>query len=100
MQTPDKGIPHDLLEKAHCVGMRAESLGNARLLSSGAKYGKGIITCRDRRRMERPFPRSFLEGGNIGLQMRCRMRPMSCSLYMPNASGENRLYEGQVHHRW
>ena len=44
MATPDKGIPQDLLEKAHCViivpGMKQAGF------VVGGKYGKGFATCR------------------------------------------------------
>ena len=44
MATPDKGIPQDLLEKAHCVvivpGMKQAALG------IGGKFGRGYATCR------------------------------------------------------
>src|SRR4051812_32119774 len=45
MATPDKGIPQDLLEKAHCVviipGMKAAGL------VIGGKYGRGFSVCRN-----------------------------------------------------
>jgi lipid-binding SYLF domain-containing protein len=44
MSTPDKGIPQDLLEKAHCVvvvpGMKQAGF------VLGAKYGRGFAACR------------------------------------------------------
>src|SRR5205823_4619282 len=45
MATPDKGIPQDLLEKAHCVvvipGMKSAGL------VVGGKYGRGFTVCRN-----------------------------------------------------
>ena len=42
MQFPDKGIPWDFLQKAHCVGI-VPSLKRAGFIAE-AKYGKSIIT--------------------------------------------------------
>ena len=55
MQSPDRGIPRDLMQKAHCVGI-VPSLKRAGFIV-GAKYGKGVVTCRTacRKRMERSF---------------------------------------------
>jgi lipid-binding SYLF domain-containing protein len=44
MDTPDKGIPHEILEKARCVGI-IPGLKRAGFIV-GAKYGKGIMVCR------------------------------------------------------
>src|ERR1700722_12989287 len=44
MKASDKGIPHDLLDKAHCVvvvpGMKKVGF------IFGAKYGRGFAVCR------------------------------------------------------
>jgi len=44
MAAPDKGIPQDLLNKAHCVvivpGVKKVALG------IGGKYGRGFAICR------------------------------------------------------
>src|SRR5580704_15683219 len=40
----DRSIPRDLLQKAQCVGV-VPSLKRAGFIV-GAKYGKGVITCR------------------------------------------------------
>jgi lipid-binding SYLF domain-containing protein len=44
MATPDKGIPQDLLEKAHCAVI-VPGLKQAGFVV-GAKYGKGFAVCR------------------------------------------------------
>ena len=44
MATPDKGIPQDLLERAHCVVI-VPNLKTAAFMF-GAKYGKGYMSCR------------------------------------------------------
>jgi SH3 domain-containing YSC84-like protein 1 len=44
MATPDKGIPRDLLEKAHCIvivpGLKQAAFG------VGGKFGRGYAICR------------------------------------------------------
>ena len=45
MSAPDKGIPQDLLEKAHCIVI-VPSLKTAAFVAGG-KYGKGYLSCRD-----------------------------------------------------
>src|SRR5436190_22167460 len=44
MATPDKGIPQDLLEKAHCIVIVPDLKTAAFVL--GGKYGKGYVSCR------------------------------------------------------
>ncbi len=66
MNAPDKGIPQDLLEKAHCVvivpGMKKAAF------IVGAKYGKGFISCREG--MGWSAPASVrIEGGSVGFQI-------------------------------
>jgi len=44
MATPDRGIPHDLLERAKCVAIIP---GEEKLaFIFGGNYGKGVATCR------------------------------------------------------
>ena len=49
MQASDQGIPHDLLDKAHCVvvipGMKKAGF------IFGAEYGRGFAVCRRRWRL-------------------------------------------------
>ena len=44
MSTPDKGIPHDLFEKAVCVGIVPSEIKGAFLV--GGTYGRGVLVCR------------------------------------------------------
>jgi lipid-binding SYLF domain-containing protein len=67
MSAPDKGIPDDLLDKAKCVGI-VPGLKRAGFIV-GAKYGKGIVTCRlPGNRWSAPST-VRIEGGSIGLQI-------------------------------
>src|ERR1044072_3058871 len=67
MNTPDKGIPSDLLDKAACVvivpGLKKGSLG------FGGKLGKGIVMCRKPDRGWTAPLFITIEGGSVGLQI-------------------------------
>ena len=67
MKASDKGIPHDLLDKAHCVvvvpGMKKAGF------IFGAKYGRGFAVCR-RGGSGWSAPASMrVEGGSVGFQI-------------------------------
>jgi SH3 domain-containing YSC84-like protein 1 len=88
MQSPDKGIPRDLMQKAHCVGI-VPSLKRAGFIV-GAKYGKGIVTCRTAAGSGWSAPSTIIiEGGNIGLQIGVAETDLVFTVM--NATGENRL---------
>jgi lipid-binding SYLF domain-containing protein len=86
MQTPDKGIPHDLLERASCVGI-VPSLKRAGFIV-GAKYGKGIVTCRTGSGWSAPST-IIIEGGNIGFQI--GVGETDVVFTVMDQRGENRL---------
>lgn len=70
MDAPDKGIPHDLLNKAECVVV-FPSVKKAAFVV-GASYGRGVMTCRTGENFRGPWsaPAFFaLEGGSFGLQI-------------------------------
>jgi len=67
MATPDKGIPQDLLEKAHCIvivpGLKQAAFG------IGGKFGRGYAICR-RERAGWGAPAAIrVEGGSFGFQL-------------------------------
>jgi lipid-binding SYLF domain-containing protein len=67
MAAPDKGIPQDLLEKAHCVVIVPGLKKGAFIF--GAKYGKGFIVCR-RGTTGWSAPAAVrVEGGSFGFQI-------------------------------
>jgi SH3 domain-containing YSC84-like protein 1 len=86
MQSPDKGIPRDLMQRAHCVGI-VPSLKRVGFIV-GVKYGKGIVTCRTADGWSAPST-IIIEGGNIGLQI--GLGETDLVFTVNNASGENRL---------
>jgi len=68
MNAGDRGIPDDLLHKAQCVGI-IPNLKRAGFIV-GAKYGKGVLTCRTRDGAGWSGPSTVrIEGGSIGLQI-------------------------------
>jgi SH3 domain-containing YSC84-like protein 1 len=65
--TTDKGPPRGLIERARCVGV-IPSLKRAGFIV-GAKYGKGVVTCRLPAGGWSAPEIVIVEGGNIGLQI-------------------------------
>src|SRR5579872_649166 len=65
MDAGDHSIPTDLLQKAHCVGI-VPNLKRAGFIV-GAKYGKGVLTCRVARGNGWSAPSTIrIEGGSVG----------------------------------
>src|SRR4029079_8168069 len=68
MATPDKGIPQDLLEKAHCIVI-VPGLKTAAFVFGG-KYGKGYLSCRNKNNVGWSAPGTVrIEGGSVGFQI-------------------------------
>lgn len=68
MATPDKGIPQDLLEKAHCIVIVPGLKKGAFIV--GGKYGKGYLSCRKSSGSGWSAPGTVrIEGGSVGLQI-------------------------------
>ena len=68
MSAPDKGIPLDLIEKAHCIvivpGLKTAAFG------VGGKYGKGYLSCRREGNRGWSAPATVrIEGGSVGFQI-------------------------------
>ena len=66
MGAKDNGIPEDLMEKAQCVGV-IPNLKRAGFIV-GAKYGKGLVTCKANGAWSAP-EMVRIEGGSVGLQI-------------------------------
>ncbi|HTS64333.1 MAG TPA: lipid-binding SYLF domain-containing protein [Candidatus Acidoferrales bacterium] len=64
---PDKGIPHDLMAKAQCVVIVPDLKKAAFVV--GAKYGKGIISCRKEDGRWSAPGSIRIEGGSVGFQI-------------------------------
>jgi lipid-binding SYLF domain-containing protein len=68
MSTPDKGIPQELLENAHCIVIVPDMKTAAFLV--GGKYGKGYMSCRNKSTMGWSAPGTVrIEGGSVGFQI-------------------------------
>ncbi len=68
MSAPDKGIPKDLLRDAHCIVIVPGMKHGGFIV--GARYGKGVALCRDRRGSGWTGPSTVrVEGGSFGLQI-------------------------------
>src|SRR5687767_2321731 len=67
METADKAIPQELLEKAHCVIIVPGLKKGAFIV--GAKYGRGFVTCRKASGVGWSAPAGVrVEGGSVGFQ--------------------------------
>jgi len=65
---PDKGIPHDLFDKARCVVIVPDLVKGAFVV--GGEYGHGFAECRNASGDGWGPPASFrLEGGSVGFQI-------------------------------
>jgi len=68
MATPDKGIPQELLETAHCIVIVPDLKSAA--FGVGGKYGKGYLSCRSKTRAGWSAPATVrIEGGSVGFQI-------------------------------
>ncbi len=68
MAAPDKGIPQDLLEKAHCIVIVPDLKTAAFVV--GGKYGKGYLSCRNKSGAGWSAPATVrIEGGSVGFQI-------------------------------
>ncbi len=68
MAAPDKGIPQELLDKAHCIVIVPDLKTGAFIV--GGKYGKGYMSCRNKRRAGWSAPATVrIEGGSVGFQI-------------------------------
>jgi lipid-binding SYLF domain-containing protein len=66
MDTPDQGIPNDLLDRAKCIAIIPGDKKFAFIL--GGNYGRGVATCRTEHGWSAPVFLA-LEGGSVGYQI-------------------------------
>jgi lipid-binding SYLF domain-containing protein len=68
MAAPDKGIPQDLLDRAHCIVIVPDLKSGAFIV--GGKYGKGYLSCRNKSGSGWSAPATVrIEGGSVGFQL-------------------------------
>jgi SH3 domain-containing YSC84-like protein 1 len=93
MQTPDKGIPSDLFEKAVCVGIVPSEIKGA--LGIGGTYGRGVLVCRKHGNGPWGAPSLFTLGGaNIGFQLGGKATDVV--FLVMNPGGVNKLLQDKV----
>src|SRR3954468_17278168 len=68
MAAPDKGIPEEMLEHAHCIVIVPDLKTGAFIV--GGKYGKGYLSCRNKGAAGWSAPGTVrIEGGSVGFQI-------------------------------
>jgi lipid-binding SYLF domain-containing protein len=92
MAAPDKGIPRDLLNRAHCVVI-VPGLKKAAFIF-GARYGKGYASCREAVSGGWSAPATIrVEGGSFGFQLGATEADVI--LLVMNQSGADKLMSSQ-----
>ena len=87
MDVPDKAIPQDLLDKAHCVAIVPGLKKGAFIV--GAKYGKGVLMCRQKGGGWKGPATVRVEGGSVGFQI--GGGEVDVVLLIMNEGGANRI---------
>ena len=68
MGAPDKGIPQEMLDHAHCIVIVPDLKTGAFIV--GGKYGKGYVSCRNKSGPGWSAPGTVrIEGGSVGFQI-------------------------------
>jgi lipid-binding SYLF domain-containing protein len=90
MDASDRGIPQDLLEHAHCIVVVPDLKTAAFIV--GAKYGKGILSCRNKGNAGWSAPGTVrIEGGSVGFQIGGSSTDLI--MLIMNARGADKLLE-------
>jgi len=93
MDTPDKGVPHDLLERAVCVGIVPSEIKGAFIF--GGTYGRGVLVCRRHGNGPWGAPSKFgLGEGSFGFQIGGESTDVV--FLVMNESGAKKLVEDKV----
>lgn len=93
MNTPDKGIPQDLLGRAVCVGIVPSELKAAFIF--GGTYGRGVLVCRRHGNGPWGAPSEFsLGGGSFGFQIGGKATDVV--FLVMNAAGARKLVRDKV----
>ena len=91
MDAGDQSIPLDLLKKAHCIAI-VPGLKKAGLIA-GAKYGKGVLMCRQTGGGWTGPATVRMEGGSFGLQLGAG--EVDVILLVMNESGAKKLMKSE-----
>jgi lipid-binding SYLF domain-containing protein len=85
---PDKGIPQELIENAHCIVIVPELKTAAYVV--GGKYGKGYLSCRNKSGAGWSAPGTIrIEGGSVGFQIGASSTDLI--MLVMNARGADKL---------
>src|SRR6476660_4102297 len=92
MGAPDKGIPQEMLEHAHCIVIVPELKTAAFIV--GGKYGKGVLSCRNKVGPGWSAPGTVrIEGGSVGFQIGGSSTDLI--MLVMNARGADKLLESK-----
>ena len=92
MDTPDKGIPQELLDSSQCIAIIPGMKKGAFIF--GAVYGKGFLTCRNKNGVGWTAPGAVtVEGGSFGLQF--GGEETDVIMLVMNKGAEDRLLSNQ-----
>jgi len=92
MATPDKGIPRDLFDKAHCVVIVPSEKSAAFLF--GGKFGTGYLSCRKAGGAGWSAPATIkVEGGSFGFQI--GGKETDVVMFVMNEGAENKLLQSK-----
>ena len=92
MATPDKAIPKDLFDKAHCIVIVPSEKSAAFLV--GGKFGTGYLSCRKASGNGWSAPATIrVEGGSFGFQI--GGKETDVVMFVMNEGGENKLLESK-----
>lgn len=92
MNAPDKGIPREMLEHAHCIVIVPDLKTGAFIV--GGKYGKGYLSCRNKVGTGWSAPGTVrIEGGSVGLQFGGSSTDLV--MLVMNARGAEKLLESK-----
>jgi len=93
METPDKSIPSDLLQKSVCVGVVPSEIKGAFIV--GGTYGRGVLVCRKHGDGPWGAPSLFTLGGaNVGFQIGGKATDVV--FLVMNAAGAKKLLQDKV----
>ncbi|MGH9340814.1 MAG: lipid-binding SYLF domain-containing protein [Acidobacteriota bacterium] len=92
MDVPEKGIPKDLLERAHAIAVIPHVVKGA--LGLGGRYGKGLIASRDSQGNWTAPSFVSIGGGSVGFQI--GVSATDLVLVFTNEDGLKPLLKGKV----
>jgi SH3 domain-containing YSC84-like protein 1 len=93
MGAPDNGIPHDLLDKAVCVGIVPSEVKLAWVF--GATYGRGVLVCRKGGNGQWNAPSMFTMGG-VSLGWQAGGKATDVVFLVMNPEGMKKLVQDSV----